>query len=575
MNSNVNYNKKIEGSTLKLFFILIGFSVTLSISHMFIEELFFKNSTEKLAIENSVKKVSEREKIITNFLLEAKRELEFLKNLKVTKNYLTNNSKEKELKSIFLNYAKSKPNFMRLRFIDSSGKEKIRIERETPNSELYFVAEDKLQNKSDKYYFNLSKTNQNQEVFFSAIDPNLENGKLTQNTILTFRAILPIKHNNSFKGVFVINYFVDELLTDFTNAPLYDMFIFNNEGYILYNSKDRKFFNLRKQSEHHISKYFPNDFEKIISSNFLKTEKYFTKKLDQPILNGFNVIFQLKEKYLNKQKDEAKTQYFLVSITILIFSILLTFIIIKLFTKKILNIKELKTLNERLNRASKISKIGFWESDYKSNILSCSKGIYEILDLKEQEIDLSIKKFLSYLPEHDREIAQKEFIDSIKEKREFFLTHKVLTNKGQLKYIEGRAKHYFDSKGNFIESIGSMADITEKYLLVQKYKRILDIASDAIFVMDSKGKLVEYSNRTKELLGYTHKEMKQLNIFDWDKEITSEIYENILKELSDEPITIKRTHTRKDNTTYTADITITKAFIQDNFYVYASVRKIL
>lgn len=107
-----------------------------------------------------------------------------------------------------------------------------------------------------------------------------------------------------------------------------------------------------------------------------------------------------------------------------------------------------------------------------------------------------------------------------------------------------------------------------------KYKTILELASDGIFFMDMDGNLKEYSNKSKELLMYSDEEMEQLNVTDWDKDITPEIWESLVEQLKEGSISIERVHTRKDGTTYPCHITAGLIELNGINYIYSSVRDI-
>jgi diguanylate cyclase (GGDEF)-like protein/PAS domain S-box-containing protein len=110
----------------------------------------------------------------------------------------------------------------------------------------------------------------------------------------------------------------------------------------------------------------------------------------------------------------------------------------------------------------------------------------------------------------------------------------------------------------------------EKY----KYQNILNLASDGIFIMDTQGKLIEYSYKTMELLRADKDEMKNLSVFDWDKNISHEQFQEFVAMLQHSAIEIEREHTRKDNSTYLAHITASLINIGENIYIYSSVRDV-
>lgn len=113
-------------------------------------------------------------------------------------------------------------------------------------------------------------------------------------------------------------------------------------------------------------------------------------------------------------------------------------------------------------------------------------------------------------------------------------------------------------------------------LLTKRYKNLLDLASDGVFIMvPDTGKLIEYSTQTKKLLGYSDEEMRCLNILDWDKDIHShEEFRNLIADISHEPTSFERTHTRKDGSTYIAAITATKFTVGEEELLYSAARDI-
>ncbi|MDG6778404.1 PAS domain-containing protein [Thiomicrorhabdus sp. zzn3] len=245
--------------------------------------------------------------------------------------------------------------------------------------------------------------------------------------------------------------------------------------------------------------------------------------------------------------------------------------------------QELKKLHDSLNEASKVAKIGFWEYIDGAPFLSWSEGTYDIFEIGDYQQKISYADFLNHLDPAEAETLNATFQHSIQNQRPYFTTHKIRTAEDHIKYVEERAVHYYDETGRYQKSVGSIYDVSEQYLAQQdlekqrvKYHTLMNNASDALFIMSIDGRLVEYSKQTHELLGYTDDEMKNLTVFDWDKEITEAEFQGIVDALSqkNQAITVERTHTRKDGSEYTAEITANLVEIGDERFVYAAVRDI-
>jgi len=122
---------------------------------------------------------------------------------------------------------------------------------------------------------------------------------------------------------------------------------------------------------------------------------------------------------------------------------------------------KLRQNEERLKEAQKTAHIGHWELDINKNKLFWSDEVFRIFNLKPQEFEATYDAFLNNIHPDDREMVAKAYEDSLKNKTEYSVNHRLLLEDGTIKHVSERCKTYFDSKGNPISSIGTVADITE------------------------------------------------------------------------------------------------------------------
>jgi diguanylate cyclase (GGDEF)-like protein len=453
-------------STKQIYLIFIFFSLILSVLIIWIEELMFENTYEKIKLENAVDLSKESENTIKSFLINSEQILLTLNNSSTFKKYLANSKDKEELENMFLAYIKANNDFCQIRYIDSNGFEKIRVQRDNENATPYPLLEDKLQNKHDKYYFKNSKIKELDKVWFSALDLNLENKHTAFPYQPTLRAILPIKQNDSFNGILIINYFMKSFLEKLTSFPLYDTILFDDNGYTLYHyshrfEKNKKCWGNSLGHKYNILYEFPQYYQNILVTSVFKTDSFITRRFDLPIHDGINILLKPNESFSFNKKENFYFHSLVIAVTVFLISLILTFLVVKIFSRVIFSLDKVEKLNKTLNEASKIAKIGFWELEASSQNIEWSDGVYDIFEIDDKSASVNYDKFLNFIDKKDVKRLKHEFQSSINEKRDCFITHKITTQKNNVKFVEERAKHYFDNDGNLIKSVGSIYDITE------------------------------------------------------------------------------------------------------------------
>ena len=108
----------------------------------------------------------------------------------------------------------------------------------------------------------------------------------------------------------------------------------------------------------------------------------------------------------------------------------------------------------------------------------------------------------------------------------------------------------------------------------ERYQNFMNATSDAIFVHNLNGLILDVNNEACITLGYTRQEL--INSYAWEIEIaiTQEtIKQNILK-LSYGPFNLEGLHRRKDGTTFPVDVRLSIFSSMGEQFVLAIVRDI-
>jgi methyl-accepting chemotaxis protein len=138
----------------------------------------------------------------------------------------------KKLEKDFLAFSRHKKIYHQIRFLDISGMEIVRVDRNHDESAI--VAQDRLQNKKKRYYFADTAELTNGQLMISPLDLNRERGKVEEPLRPVIRYGTPVyDKNNQFRGIVLFNVIADKFLklVRKNNAGREQLFFIDNNGF--------------------------------------------------------------------------------------------------------------------------------------------------------------------------------------------------------------------------------------------------------------------------------------------------------------------------------------------------------
>ncbi|MBI5749867.1 MAG: PAS domain S-box protein [Nitrospinae bacterium] len=145
----------------------------------------------------------------------------------------------KRLENEFLNFSKAYPYYYQIRYINESGMEIIRVDSYGDRTEI--IPREKLQNKSDRYYFKDSVKYPEGECYVSPMDYNIEWGKVETPLKSVVRFATPVfdtEYKN--RGIIIINLYgsyIIEQMQKINIAKSGITFLVNHKGEYLAHSE--------------------------------------------------------------------------------------------------------------------------------------------------------------------------------------------------------------------------------------------------------------------------------------------------------------------------------------------------
>lgn len=172
-------------------------------------------------------------------------DLHIMVSLPVLRAYLDTGSLDlrRRLENNFLVIAQETRRYAQIRYLDAQGREDIRIDFNNDHAQL--IPRDKLQDKSDRYYFRETIALGENQVYVSPLDLNIENGQVEIPYKPMIRFGMPVFDSAGNKaGIVILNYLGNELIKNFVAAIHDDAghsgMLINSDGYWLKspNAKD-------------------------------------------------------------------------------------------------------------------------------------------------------------------------------------------------------------------------------------------------------------------------------------------------------------------------------------------------
>ncbi len=182
-------------------------------------------------------KVNLLKKTITGDLKFVVSDLMILSNHYELKMFLEdgNNERKANLVKLFVEFAEQRMLYHQIRFINEKGMEVVRVNYDGVS---VVVPDDKLQNKSNRYYFTDAVKLAKGEIYVSPFDLNIEHGGIERPLRPMIRFCSPVLNKNGLvKGVIVLNYLGERLISDFESGAaglLGKPMILNKNGFWIY-----------------------------------------------------------------------------------------------------------------------------------------------------------------------------------------------------------------------------------------------------------------------------------------------------------------------------------------------------
>jgi two-component system cell cycle sensor histidine kinase/response regulator CckA len=172
----------------------------------------------------------------------------------------------------------------------------------------------------------------------------------------------------------------------------------------------------------------------------------------------------------------------------------------------------------RLAYAQMVARLGYWEWHADVDRLICSGEVCRFLGLEPEENGMTRAEFLALLHADDQESVRKTMDASLAAGKSFGVDCRILAPDGSRRILHLQGEVAASRSGNLFKMTGTIQDITERKEAEkalaeseEKYRALMDNASEGILLADVEGNLLEPNKKMLEMADYSLDELLKLN----------------------------------------------------------------
>ncbi|MBT2988971.1 MAG: diguanylate cyclase [Candidatus Thiodiazotropha sp. (ex Ctena orbiculata)] len=412
-----------------------------------------------------------------------------------------------------------------IRFLDISGKERIRINYN--NGDPIVIGEEYLQSKKSRYYFTESINKQPGTIYSSPLDLNIENQQIELPLKPMIRFASPVvDSDNQTIGVIILNYLAENILNDFRRVSAGysgEAILLNWQGYTL----------LSPESAQDWGFMFPDSpqvginvqhadiwqtIQQLYQGQVVNRQGLYTfdsihpsgEKLSDYCTSCLRILLYVPTELINSRlwRQLTNTVYILCSTLVIVFVVLAMAFWNK--EKRKINERQIQHLNQQistehdlfLNGPSIIAKL---RNELGWPVEFISANVQELLGYEPEAFtngSLSFSNIIDpgYLQHYFRENVQAEQDRAINFKRS---PYKIVDRDKKRKWVQdtthlirdevGRLTHFFVH----ISDISHLKEVEEKLTDSHNYiQRVVDAIADPTLVIDINNHQLQLVNQS-------------------------------------------------------------------------------
>ncbi|MEM6845427.1 MAG: ATP-binding protein [Bacteroidota bacterium] len=147
-------------------------------------------------------------------------------------------------------------------------------------------------------------------------------------------------------------------------------------------------------------------------------------------------------------------------------------------TQRVITEQALVESESNLREAQALARLGSWTYDIFDDKISWTDEIFRIFERDPAESEPQIEDYLTLIHQEDRVELEEAIKEAIENGKAYTNDHRLLIN-GQVKYLHAIGRPQYDQRGNVIQLIGTLQDVTKSIKANQELVKAKESAEAA------------------------------------------------------------------------------------------------
>jgi PAS domain S-box-containing protein len=248
----------------------------------------------------------------------------------------------------------------------------------------------------------------------------------------------------------------------------------------------------------------------------------------------------------------------------------------------LLLVRNLRESERKLAEAQRIAHVGYWDFDLDADRITWSDETYRIFGLPPHGGARSLAQVRERLHPDDGTVLAEGVAAALRGGPRYSVEYRLVRPDGEVRTVHSQGDVVRDESGRPRRMFGTVQDVTERRQMEDRlrasearFRTLVDHATDAFFLHDDRGVVLDANNQACESLGYSRDELIGMNPRDFNPNVDGARLAEVQRRLdAGEVLTVDTQHRRKDGAVFPVEVRIRPFWQGGRRYGVALVRDV-